>query len=226
MIEGPELPKGWVPGKAKRVVLRGRVTREQVSRLLEKQSPPRALQGRHDFLKVVFPDTSIPIPARLAKSSVHHDVALIKIDVPEVLHTLDMDDQHDVAAGDPVVVLGYPAISPNRFASIRSHDAFVSEAEQSVVPGLTVSAGNIGKVMIEKGAQTGFEDYIVSSVGDFYQLTVNSAGSGNSGGPVLNTHGKVVGIFYAFASAEGAAVSYAIPIKYGTELTKESRTVG
>jgi S1-C subfamily serine protease len=63
-------------------------------------------------------------------------------------------------------------------------------------------------------------------MGDFYQLTVNSTGRGNSGGPVFDTRGKVIGIFYAFSSIQGdASVSYALPIKYGTELTKGSKTV-
>jgi hypothetical protein len=222
-MRAAELPLRWVPASSKRVVLRGSPSGEELLRLFQKQNPEKALTGRHDFLNVTFPDTSARIPARLARTSDKHDVALIKIDITELMHTLEMDDKTEVRAGDPVVVLGYPAVSPNRVASIQSRDQFKPDSEQSEVPGLTVSTGNIGKVMMDDASRATYRDAIINPFGEYYQLTVNSTGSGNSGGPVFDARGKVIGIFSAGIRMD-AAITLAVPIKYGTELTRVSKT--
>ncbi|HNJ96414.1 MAG TPA: trypsin-like serine protease, partial [Ferruginibacter sp.] len=55
--------------------------------------------------------------------------------------------------------------------------------------------------------------------GDSYQLTINATGAGNSGGPMFDDEGNVIGIYYAGKSdARGTQISFAIPIKYGMEL--------
>jgi S1-C subfamily serine protease len=51
-------------------------------------------------------------------------------------------------------------------------------------------------------------------MGDYYQLTINSTGPGNSGGPMYDDQGRVIGIY----SAGSAKMSYAVPIKYAIEL--------
>jgi serine protease Do len=219
------LPRRWVPASSKRVVMHGKPSVDELARLFAKQSPDRALEGRHDFLNVTFPETSVRIPARLARTSNSHDVALIKIDITEALHTLEMDDRQEVKAGDPVVVLGYPAVSLNRVASIQSRDNLKPEAERIEVPGLTVSTGNIGKIMMDDVTRASVRDLVVNPLGEYYQLTVNSAGAGNSGGPVFDTNGKVIGIFSASLRRD-VMVSLAVPIKYGTELTKVSKVAG
>ena len=59
---------------------------------------------------------------------------------------------------------------------------------------------------------------VYSGIGDVYQLTANATGAGNSGGPVFNTQGKVIGLFFAGAEFGGANVTFAIPISYGREI--------
>jgi S1-C subfamily serine protease len=59
-------------------------------------------------------------------------------------------------------------------------------------------------------------------MGDVYQLTVNSTGSGNSGGPVFNDRGEVVAIFYAGRAYGGAQVTFAVPIRYALALLGDS----
>jgi serine protease Do len=49
-------------------------------------------------------------------------------------------------------------------------------------------------------------------------LGINTTGAGNSGGPVFDSKGRVVGIFYAARTYAGASVTYAVPVKFGTEL--------
>ncbi|MFL6373248.1 MAG: trypsin-like serine protease, partial [Pyrinomonadaceae bacterium] len=47
------------------------------------------------------------------------------------------------------------------------------------------------------------------------QLATGSTGAGNSGGPVFDGQGRVIGIFFAGQQAD--AITYAVPIRYGKE---------
>jgi S1-C subfamily serine protease len=85
------------------------------------------------------------------------------------------------------------------------------------VPDPTLSIGNIGRVIRGQENPTGGKDQIISSIGDAYQLTINSTGSGNSGGPVFDDRGRVIGIFFA-SSRQDAMITFAVPIRYGKEL--------
>ena len=66
---------------------------------------------------------------------------------------------------------------------------------------------------------------LTGDLGDAFQLSVNATGSGNSGGPVFNAAGKVVGLFTYGRSRGGTAVSYAVPIKHGRDLVTKVRTL-
>ena len=59
---------------------------------------------------------------------------------------------------------------------------------------------------------------VYSSIGDVYQLTANATGGGNSGGPVFNEQGRVIGIFFASNKGGDARITFAIPISYGREI--------
>jgi S1-C subfamily serine protease len=58
-------------------------------------------------------------------------------------------------------------------------------------------------------------------MGDVYQLTVPSS-AGNSGGPVFDAAGNVVGLFTYGTRRE--TTTYAVPIKYGRGLFQVQRT--
>jgi S1-C subfamily serine protease len=68
-------------------------------------------------------------------------------------------------------------------------------------------------------SQPGQREFTFSTIGDVYQLTVNSTGGGNSGGPVFDDNGRVIAIF-TLASGPMAdfKVTFAVPIRYGMEL--------
>lgn len=175
-------------------------------------------QARVEYLMVRFPKDPTPFEASNVRPSQRHDVALIKVDAPPTLTYVNMVDTYDkTQQGDAVTVMGYPSISSQIIAMIRSKDMFNRDVQQRVLPEPTLSTGNIGKVLRAADAEVrdGFLTFAPS--GDTYQLTINSTGGGNSGGPMFDAYGNVIGIF--FASKRGDAnITFSIPIRYATEL--------
>jgi S1-C subfamily serine protease len=201
MVEQP--PMDWVPTKAK--IIGG------------KPIAGKKVEGKHDYMDVVFAKTKDRIPARIARMSDQHDATLIKVDIPRSLHKVELYDNYDtIKVGDSITVLGYPAISPPRIAGTRSKDPFNPEAEFKTIADPTLSTGNIGKIL--RGQETPGKDLVVSGFGDSYQLTTNSTGGGNSGGPVFDSQGRVIAIFYAGGSRGGVTITFAVPIRFGIEL--------
>jgi S1-C subfamily serine protease len=198
----PQAPGNWVPSET-------RQGRQQLQGDFE---------GRNDIFNVTFAKTDLRVPAKLARVSDRHDVAMLKVDVPEAVNKVELNDNYDtIKPGDGAIVLGYPAVSPRVYGVTKSQDIFNRETQYKVVPDPTVSIGNIGRVIRGQENPTGGKDQIISSIGDAYQLTINSTGSGNSGGPVFDDRGRVIGIFFA-SSRQDAMITFAVPIRYGKEL--------
>jgi S1-C subfamily serine protease len=194
----------WVPGN---------------TRQLGAQGSRWAVEGRHDYLNVTFPGNKTSIPARVARVSDQHDVAMLKIDMPGTVTKCELLDNYDkIKVGDTITVLGYPAVSPITWGRVTSQDPFNSQSQAKVIPDPSLTTGNIGRLLrTQKSGQGG--DEVQSDMGDVYQVTANPGG-GNSGGPVFDDHGRVVGIYFAGAQASGGQVSFAVPIRYGLELMK------
>ena len=145
------------------------------------------------------------------------------IDVPDSVPKVELNDNYDtIKPGDASIVLGYPGVSPPVYGVIKSQDIFNREAKLQMIPDPTISVGNIGRVIRGQQESGGNKDLIVSGFGDAYQLTINSTGAGNSGGPVFDDRGRVTGIFFAGGTLGGASVTYAVPIRYGKELMSVS----
>jgi len=196
-------PSDWVPSETK-----------QAGQTLQ-----GGFDGRNDYLNVTFAKNELRIPAKVARVSDRHDVAMLKIDVPDSVPKVELNDNYDtIKPGDASIVLGYPGVSPPVYGVIRSQDVFNREAQLKIIPDPTISVGNIGRVIRGQDANGTNKDMVFSGFGDAYQLTINSTGAGNSGGPVFDDHGRVTGIFFAGGSLGGASVTYAVPIRYGKEL--------
>jgi S1-C subfamily serine protease len=176
--------------------------------------------GRNDHLDVLLPNSERRLVAKLSASSQRHDVALIKVDSPGSLPKVEINDNYDtIQAGDAAVVLGYPAISKGVYGIVHSQDAMKPfETSAIEIPDPTVTVGNVGRIYRNQEGASGVEKTIISTVGDVYQLQINTTGAGNSGGPVFDDHGNVIGIFYARLSEQGTTVTFAVPIRYGREL--------
>jgi serine protease Do len=193
-----DAPRDWVPARSKQ----DNITYE----------------GRNDRLDVAFPKSDRRLAAKLSSWSPRHDVAMIKVDSPGTLPKVELNDNYDtIQAGAQSIVLGYPAVSPPILGIVKSQDVFNRETDVREIPDPTVTVGNVGRVL--RGTDTAGQDkQLISVFGDAYQLQINTTGSGNSGGPVFDDMGRVIGIFYAGRSTGTTSVTFAVPIRYGREL--------
>jgi S1-C subfamily serine protease len=195
-------PTRWIPSETKQVGPKNEFD---------------VFRGRQEYLMVRFPKNTTPFEAATQRVSDQHDVALIKISAASPVPKVTLHDSYDeTRVGDQVTVMGYPSVSSYVVAVLRSRDMFNRDAQQRVVPDPTVSVGNIGKILRAADGPVS-ESQLEYSSGDTYQLTINSTGGGNSGGPMFDSFGRVIGIYFASRTLD-ARVSFALPIRYGLEL--------
>jgi len=181
----------------------------------------KILEGQNIVLDVTFARNERRSPALLTGISNAHDVAMIKVNMPRQLPKVNLAEaDNGIQPGDPVTVLGYPSIAPPVFTLRQSSDYFNRSVDISNVPDPTVTDGTLGRIIRGTQAVAGRTKYEYwSSFGDAYQLTVNATGAGNSGGPVFNDQGRVIGIFFAGSwDPQATRITFAVPIRYGLEL--------
>lgn len=219
----------WIPVKTKQLLMQNisqAVSAGKVFRLSDIANAQQQVDGRLDRLAVQFPKDETSIKASLNRISNEHDVALIKVDIGEPLTQVIFrqdDPNNPIKAGDEITILGYPGVSPTKIKAIGSSEAYSASSPTVVtIPEPTVTTGNIGKVL-----QKDFTDNrrdsntVFTEGGDNYQLTATATGPGNSGGPVFDQYGKVIGLLNAvLMDSSGTRVTLAVPIKYGKQLLK------
>ena len=207
-----DFPRRWVPSQG-HVVIEGPFDLNN-ARVRYKPISGKAIEGRNVYCDVTFKSNRIRNQARLVRASDRIDVAMVKVDLPRTVRETTLYDNYTkVRPGEAVTVMGYPAASPPVVASTASKDMFNRNTNQTVIPDPTISQGIIGRVLRDADGNTSNEGTF-SLYGDLYQLTVNSTGPGNSGGPVFDDHGRVIGIY----TSGSQTLSFAVPIKYGMEL--------
>jgi len=212
LISNRDFPS-WVPANAK-YLCQGSCDEDSV-RDLSAMPSGKMIDGRNDYLDVTFAKNRIRIPAKTARVSDHADVAMIKIDLPRSVHKTEMNDNYNtIKQGDPITVLGYPGASPMVVGGVASSDPLNRKENWKEIPDPTLSTGNIARTV---RGEAGLNEATISRFGDVYQLTVNTTGPGNSGGPVFDDHGRVVGIF-TYGMTRPPFVTFAVPIRYGMEL--------
>jgi serine protease Do len=148
-------------------------------------------------LHVVLPDRR-DVPAKLIGRDVRLDLALLSIDVPR-LAPLPMGSSDDLQVGEWLVVLG---------------NAFGDEVTASV--GVVSATGRDAAGALRPGLAIGFRTFLQTDA---------RIHRGNSGGPVLDTAGQVVGVAVATGDRPGE-VSFAIPINRVKEVVDALRDTG
>ncbi len=121
------------------------------------------------------------------------DVALLDVEEDNDLTALEMGDSGEVEVGDPVVAIGNP------FGLDR-----------------TVTSGIVSAKARQIQAPNGF------SISDVLQ-TDAAVNPGNSGGPLLDGYGRVIGINSQIASQGGGneGVAFAVPIETAQEVADQ-----
>jgi S1-C subfamily serine protease len=174
------------------------------------------LKGVDDTLDVTLAGKENRMAAQLKQVSDRHDVSLIKIDVPGQLTKVELYDNYDsLKKGEAVTIMGYPAASPAVYGVISSKDVFNQNQQLKMIPDPTVTTTNVGNIIRGSEDKDSESEKKISVIGDVIQLATGSTGPGNSGGPVFDTEGRVIGIFFAGQQAD--AITYAVPIRYGKE---------
>lgn len=148
-------------------------------------------------LHVVLPDRT-EVPAKLLGRDPALDLALLSIDVPR-LTPLPLGDSNELEVGEWVVVLG---------------NAFGDDVTASA--GIVSATGREGAGSLAAGRQHGFRTFIQTDA---------HINRGNSGGPVLDTAGQVIGVAVATGDRPGE-ISFAIPIERVREVVGQLRDTG
>lgn len=181
----------------------------------------RSFEGRNEKLEVRFPGSRLGVNASLVRASPDSDAALIKIDSPQTLEKLELSQDDAVTIGEKVVVLGYPAVSvENRQRQMTEENGQV-RLHSETIPEATVTDGIVSKVSSGYKQKDGVTLY--SDIGETIQLSVVATGGGNSGGPVFNSSGKVIGLFTYGKRSGDTRVTLAVPIKFGRDLLRAQR---
>lgn len=145
------------------------------------------------------------LPATLVAKDTGHDLALLKVTGVSDLTPATLGNSADIIVGDDVVAVG---------------NALALEGGMSVTRGI-VSALHRS---IEAGSDSGSE-----SLSGLIQ-TDAAISSGNSGGPLVNSKGEVIGINTAVAGSSGTTtasnIGFAIPIDTAKSIVEQLRNGG
>ena len=146
-----------------------------------------------DDITVEIGDDGDQREATLVGADPSSDVALLDIEEDDDLTSLELGDSGSVSVGDPVVAIGNP------FGLDR-----------------TVTSGIVSAKARQIQAPNGF------SISDVIQ-TDAAVNPGNSGGPLLDSAGRVIGINSQIASSSGAndGVAFAVPIETARDVADQ-----
>ena len=137
------------------------------------------------------------VPAKVVGKDPSTDIALLKIDPDGLdLRALELGDSDTVEVGDPTIAIGNP------YGLDRTLTTGVISAKQRRIT-----------------APDGF------SIKDVIQ-TDAALNPGNSGGPLLDARGRVIGMNSQLAVREGAGIGFAVPINTVEKIVEELRETG
>ncbi|HKQ96744.1 MAG TPA: Do family serine endopeptidase [Candidatus Polarisedimenticolia bacterium] len=147
-------------------------------------------------IKVNLSDDRRDYPAEVVGSDPSSDIAMIKIEVPKKLPYLTLGDSETLRIGDWVMAIGNPL-----------------QYEHTVTVGVVSAKGRILRGLSRD-----------ASLDNFIQ-TDAAINFGNSGGPLVNMTGEVVGVNTAISSV-GQGIGFAVPASIAREVAEQLRTKG
>ena len=138
-----------------------------------------------DFVSVTLSDSKQPYPARVIGTDPPNDIAVLKIEAPqELLHPVELGDSKSLRVGQKIIAIGNPF-----------------GLERTMTVGIVSSLGR----------------HLRSKSGRMMKgiIQIDAAlNQGNSGGPLLDSQGKVVGMNTAIATltGENTGVGFSVPV--------------
>ena len=157
--------------------------------------------GNAARITIAFPDGST-MPAELVGSDPETDIALLKVEPETPLPHLEFEDAGDAVVGEWAIALGNPF-------------GLFEAAEPTVTVGVVSAVGR------DFPAQQGrvFQDMIQTDA---------AINSGNSGGPLVNALGRVIGMNTFIFSRSGGSVGlgFSVPAWRVRQVVAELRSTG
>ncbi len=182
----------------------------------------RDFNGRNTLLTVQFPGTRDEINATLTRASGQADVAEIKVNSTQSLTKLKIAEDNTVQIGQKIILLGYPGVSQETYGVQQSTEGGRLRDKVVYIPEPTVTEGVVAKLPTKTDRQDQSSGItMIGSTGDTYQLDI-FAGPGHSGGPVIDSTGKVIAIM-SMRRTSAEHVSFAVPVSYVRELQQPQR---
>lgn len=153
------------------------------------------VEGAHRIKVKIGGSEMRPLQAKVIGSDKITDLAVLKVESKQDLPFVEFGDSNLIRVGDPVVVIGNP------FGL-----------------GGTVTCG----IVSSKAREIDIEG---SLVGGGVIQTDAAINKGNSGGPMFNLQGKVIGVNFALISAspsgENVGIGFAIPSNHASAIVKQ-----
>lgn len=125
------------------------------------------------------------------------DLALLRVPAVEAFDYFEVDPRSRVQTGQPVLMAGFPGGNLPAIAPFVNSSNF--ESLRNVHPRVSMNTGMVTSVREFRGSRR-------------YQLDIR-ANHGNSGGPITDGEGRVIGILYAGLDTM-QSINFAIPVAY------------
>lgn len=151
-----------------------------------------------DSYKITYTDSEV-LEATLVGSNEYSDIAVLKVKTKEDYKAVEIGSSEDMRVGDTTFTIGAPLDNTYSWTVTRG---ILSGKERLVEVSLTSSTNS---------------DYIIKVL-----QTDAAVNSGNSGGPIANSNGEVIGVINAKISSTGVeGIGFAIPIEEAVEKAEE-----
>ncbi len=173
---------------------------------------------RLSYLRAFFPQHAQHFDLLLDRRSDTVDLALLKVDLRgSKVPVLPLDRSRSSVAGQPVVVVGYPA----------GLEAILAKAENGVVKQILESHGTNSERVTEALSLRGLirPSTTQGHIGDITHTDIvfdAPTTQGGSGGPIFNRNGQVIAVEYAVLPKFGGN-SFGVPVSYALDLLQPRR---